>query len=196
MAIEINSRSQNYKTIFSLTNILAVVCLVLAVILLGIYLFFAFNTSRMNKLITEKEMASSALTQNIMKKEMEINPLKEKIENFGGLIEQHKIPINIFTVIENNCFPNVQFTDLTFDSAEMAVTLLAHTDDLATVEQQFASIKEEPLLAEVTLSGVSFSGGGDEGEEGGEEDSEGIEEREEGVEFTLKLIFKPEVLNK
>ncbi len=190
MAIEINSKSRNYKTALVLPNILGVLCLISALVLGGLYLFFSLSFEKINKSILEKESGSLILTQSILEKEREIIPIKEKIENFQFLISEHKSPIHILAIIEKNCFPNVWFSALDFNFKEMSASLSGHTDDLATVEQQFASIEKEPLLKGVSLSGVSFLGGD-------KEDGEVVTEVvEEGVEFNLNLIFKPEVFDK
>jgi len=186
MAIEINSKSRNYKAALVLPNILGAFCLILALVLGGLYLFFSLNFEKINKSILEKENDSLALTQSILEKEIEIIPIKDKIVNFQFLISEHKSPINILAIIEKNCFPNVWFSDLEFNFKEMSASLSGHTDNLATVEQQFASIEKEPLLAEVSLSGISLLGG----------DEEEGEVMKEGVDFNLNLIFKPEVFDK
>lgn len=196
MAIEINSKSKDYKTTFTPANILAVVCGVLALILLGAYLFLTFTTNNLNKEIDKKESESMSLNRNIREKESEIMPIREKLESFKSLIFEHKNPINIFTVIEKNTFPNVQFISFDFDYNERRVVLQGRTDDLATIEQQLASIKKEPLLEEVTLSGVSFAGETEDKEGSGEEAEEMGLDESKGANFSLRLIFKPEVYNK
>jgi len=195
MAIEINSRSKYYKSVFSIANILGIICLIFAFIALAFYLFLFFNSKKINQELLKKEAESFTLNQNILEKELEITPIKEKINNFSNLIENHKSLINIFTIIENNCFPNVQFTNLNFDLSTGNAILSAHTDDLITVEEQFASIKKDPLLSNVILSGVSFSGEVEKGETSNSEISEN-EKIEKGVDFSLELTFKPEVFSK
>jgi len=174
MAIEINSRAKYYKSMFTWPVILGLVCVVLIVILLILYFFFSFSSEKMAQEIQKKEAQSFALNQSIFEKEAEIVPIKNKMINFQSLIAQHKTPINLFSIIEENTFPNVWFSQLDFDFLERKALLLAQTDDLTTVEQQMQHFKEEPLLEKAVLSGVSLL---DEGQ---------------GVDFSLKLILKPE----
>jgi len=175
MAIEINSRAKYYKSIFTWPVIASIICVILILILLSLYFFFSFSSRGLKQSIQTKENQSSALNQSIFKEEAKIIPIRDKMDSFKSLVDQHQTPLNVFPVIEQNTFPNVWFSQLDFNFLERTAMLSAQTDNLASVEQQITHFKKEPLLEQVSLSGVSLL---DEGK---------------GVDFEIKLILKPEV---
>jgi len=174
MAIEIVSKSKLKAP--PLVLFLIVICVIIAVVLVSAYLFFTISLGRMDKEIQSKEQATIVLTQTIMEKEAEIIPLRNKISDYGLLINTHKSPLDIFKILEGNSLPTVWFSNFEFNAEEGQVILLGHTDSFEILEQQVSVFKKEPLLTEITLSDVSMT------EEG-------------GIDFSLQLSFKSEVFN-
>jgi len=173
MAIEITSKSSINRTPpWIIVGI--VLCIILVIIVGAFYLFFTLTIDKMNKEIEEKDKASAILTENILKKEVEILPLKTKISDFGVLINKHETPYNVFGIIEKNCLPEVWFFKFSSDIEKQEVSLLGKTESFELLEQQLNVLKKEPLLKKVTLTSLSV---GEEGE----------------VEFALSLIFNSEV---
>ena len=176
MAIEISSRSKYYQVVTSPLAIVAMISVLLIAILLSAYLFFVLNISNMKKEIFNKEREVVSLTKSIAEKERIIIPLRDKISNFNDLVANHNTPINALSVLEQNTFPNVWFSQFDFNFPELTLALLAHTDDLATVEQQVAHLRKNPLFESVTLSEVAFA-------------------KESGVDFNVQIIFSPVVFS-
>lgn len=174
MAIEIVSKRK--LKVPPLMLFLAIACVIIAVVLVSTYLFFTISLRRMNKEIQDKEQATIILTQTIMEKEAEIIPLRNKISNYGLLINIHKSPFDIFKILENNSLPMVWFSGFEFNAEEGQAFLSGYTDSFETLEQQVSVLKKEPLLTGITLSNVSMA------EEG-------------GINFSLQLSFKEEVFN-
>ncbi len=173
MAIEITSKSGITRT-SSWILIGIVLCVVLAIIVGAFYLYFTLTINKMNKEIEEKDKASAILTENILKKEAEILPLKTKISDFSVLINKHETPYNVFEIIEKNCLPEVWFFKFSFDIEKQKVSLLGKTESFELLEQQLTVFKKESSLKKVILTSLST---GEEGE----------------IEFALDLIFDSEV---
>lgn len=174
MAIEIVSEPK-FKTP-SLVAFLIVACVIVATVFVSAYFFFTINLEKMGKEIQKKEQATIVLTQTIMQKEAEIIPLKNKISDYGLLLNIHKSPLDIFKILEDHSLPKVWFSNFGFDIEEKQIVLSGHTDSFEILEQQVSVLKEESLVTEITLSNVSI-------------DEEG------GIDFILELSFKSEVFN-
>lgn len=175
MAIEIITKPIIKKN-STLVVIGITICVILGIIVGGSYLYFTITLKKINKEIKEKEVSSFSLTQAIFQKEAEIIPIKNKITDFGVLINNHKSPIGIFEIIENNTLPKVWFSQLDFDSTEMQVSLSGNTDGFETLEQQIAVFKEEAMFQSINLSSVVVS-------------------ENSGVDFSIQFIFQPTVFN-
>lgn len=174
MAIEIISKSKLKAP--SLSLLLIIVCVIIVAVFVSVYFFFTINLRRMGEEIQKKEQATIALTRAIMQKEAEIIPLKNKISDYGLLLNMHKSPLDIFKILEDHSLPKVWFSNFSFDIKEKQVVLLGHTDSFEILEQQVSILKEESLITEIALSNVSMA------EEG-------------GIDFILELSFSPEVFN-
>lgn len=175
MAIEITTKPKIRKASLLIT-IGVTICIILGIIVGGSYLYFTFSLKRMNKEIEEKETSAMSLTRAIFEKEAQIIPVKNKITNFGILIDEHTSPFGIFEIIEKNTLPTVWFSQLDFDSAEMSVSLSGNTDSFETLEQQITIFKKEPMFQEMNLSSVTVS-------------------EEMGIDFGIQFIFHPTIFN-
>ena len=131
----------------------------------------------MKKEILNKEQEVVSLKKSIEEKEKILIPIRDKIIKFNLLVSDHNTPVKALLIIEQNTFPNVWFSEFNFNFSELTLSLLAHTENLATVEQQIAHLKKTPLFEEVSLSGVTFS-------------------EEAGVDFSINIIFSSEVFSK
>jgi hypothetical protein len=175
LAIEITTRSK-IKRIPPLVTIGVTICIILGIIVGGSYLYLTFSLRKINKEIKEKEASATSLTRAIFEKESQIIPVKNKITDFGILINRHKSPFGIFEIIEKNTLPTVWFSQLDFNSAEMQVSLLGNTDSFETLEQQISILKKEPTFQSINLSSVTVS-------------------TENGVNFSIQLIFYPMIFD-
>jgi len=110
----------------------------------------------------------------IKKKEEELSPVGKKIDDFGELLQKHKTPLNIFNFLEKICLPTVWFSDFNLTSENGEVTVSGYTDSFVTLEQQILVLKQDLLVKNLNISGVSI------GEEG-------------KVNFTFLLTFAPQI---
>lgn len=171
MAIEITT-TPRIKKIPLMTTIGVVICVILGIIVGGSYLYFTLTLKKINEEIKEKEASAMSLTRAIFQKEAEIIPIKNKITDFGTLINEHKSPFGVFEIIERNTLPTVWFSQLDFNSAEMQVSLSGNTESFETLEQQIAVFKKETMFQSINLSSVAIS-------------------EESGVDFGIQFIFQP-----
>ena len=172
MAIEIIPRGE-IKLPFWLIA-LGVFAIILLIGFLGSYLYLEISIRKMSQEIQEKEPILIPLIETIEKKEEELNPIEKKIDDFGELLQKHKIPLNIFNFLEKICLPTVWFSDFDFTSEDRRVIVSGHTDTFVTLEQQILVLKQDPLVKSLNISGVSIN--------------------EEGkVDFTFLLAFATQI---
>jgi len=172
MAIEIAPRGK-IKLPFWLI-VLGVFAIILLIGFLGSYFYLEISIKKMSQEIQEKGTTLTPLIEAIEKKEEELNPIEKKIDDFGELLQKHKIPLNIFNFLEKICLPAVWFSDFNFTSEEREVIVSGHTDTFVILEQQILVLKQDPLVKSLNISGVSIS--------------------EEGkVDFTFLLTFAPQI---
>ncbi len=172
MAIEITPKRK--IKIPTWVIVIGVFCVILVLAFLASYFYLYRSVKRMSREIEEKNSAALPLEMVIREKRGEILPIKQKIDDFNGLLSGHKKPLKIFEFLERICLPNVWFStfNFTFEKGELAIS--GETDSFATIEQQVLILKQEPLIRDLNLSGFSMS------EEG-------------GINFTLLLTFDSQI---
>lgn len=172
MAIEITPKQKIKVPIWVI--IIGVLCVILVLAFLASYFYLYRSIKQMSQEIEEKNLTSFPLEKAIKEKEQKIFPIKQKIDDFNELLSEHKKPLKVFEFLERICLPNVWFStfDFTFEKGEL--TISGETDSFITIEQQILILKQEPLVKNLNLSGLSI---GEEGE----------------VSFVLLLVFDPRI---
>ncbi len=172
MAIEITPKQKIKIPIWVI--IIGILCVILVLAFLASYFYLYRSVKRMSQEIEEKNLVTLPLEKAIGKKEGEIFPISQKIDDFNELLSGHKKPLKIFEFLERTSLPNVLFStfDFTFEKGEL--TISGQTDNFVTIEQQVLILKQEPLVKNLNLSGLSMS------EEG-------------GINFTLSLTFDSQI---
>lgn len=173
MAIEISPKTKLELPLWSIIS--TVICLVLILGLLASYFYFGFKIKKISQEIEAKEAEFIPLEKAIKEKQGKLLPLEQKITDFAGLIEAHRNNLNIFRFLEENCLPNVWFSDFDFSSEENRVTVSGSTDSFNTLENQISVLSEEDRVQTFNLSDVK------------------IEKEEGGVVFNLTITFKSSV---
>ncbi len=172
MAIEITPRGKVKLPLWMI--ILGIFTIILLIGFLGSYFYLEISIKKMSQEIQEKEPILTPLEEAIKKKEEELSPVGKKIDDFGGLLQKHKTPLDIFNFLEKICLPTAWFSDFNFTSENGEVTVSGHTDNFVTLEQQILVLKQDPLVKNLNISGVSVS--------------------EEGkINFTFLLTFVPQI---
>jgi len=172
MAIEITPKQELKVPIIQI--IFLGICAVLLIAFFASYFYFDRSIKQISQKIQEKNLAAVPLDNAIKEKENELLPAKQKIDDFGKLLSEHKKPLNIFAFLERICLPNVWFSNFNFSFGEGGLTVSGETDSFITLEQQILIFKKEPLVKNVTLSGISI------GEEG-------------GADFSFLITFDPQI---
>ncbi len=172
MAIEITPARKMKVSLWVV--ILGVFSVFLVAVFLGGYLYLEKLIRQMSQELQERNLSVVPLDENIKGKEGELFPVKQKIDDFGELLSSHKKPLKVFGFLEKICLPGIWFSSFDFNLEKGELTLSAQGDSFVTVEQQVLILKQEPLVKEVSLSGLSMR------EEG-------------GVDFNLLLIFESRI---
>lgn len=172
MAIEITPKQKFKAPIIQI--IFLGICAVLLIAFLASYFYFDRSIKQISQKIQEKDLAAAPLDNAIKEKEGEITLVKQKIDDFGKLLSEHKKPLNIFGFLERICLPNVWFSNFDFSFGEGGLTVSGETDSFITLEQQLLVLKQDPLVKSVTLSGISM------GKEG-------------GANFSFLITFDPQI---
>ncbi len=174
MVIEISPKPK-YKKVPPLLITGVIICLLAAIVVGGGYLYLYLNIKKIDESIKEKNQQAVKISQDVLKKEAEIAPIKIKIEEFSRLVSAHGSPLGIFNFLEENSLPTIWFSGFSFDSGQRLVTLSGHADEFATLEQQIAVFKEQPEVVSLTVSNV-------------------LVDEEEEIDFVFNLIFNSSIL--
>ncbi|MCJ7829541.1 hypothetical protein MUP50_00425 [Patescibacteria group bacterium] len=172
MAIEITPKPKIRILISKI--IFGGICVVLLVGFLASYFYFEIKIKKISQEIQEKDLIATPLENSIKEKEKELLPLEQKIADFAKLLSEHKKPLSIFEFFERICLPTVWFSSFDFTPGERKVIVSGKTDSFTTLEQQYLVLKQEPILKNINLSGISI-------------DEEG------GVNFSFLLTFDPQL---
>lgn len=128
-----------------------------------------------------QDAAVDTLIETIAAKEQEIDPdkLKEillldsRFKNIRVLLKNHVIASRIFSLLENNTFPQVSYSSFSFDAKRSTVDLGGVTTSFALLSRQIGQFEQ----ASDAVSAVSFGN---------------PDKTEKGVRFTLTLTLKPQ----
>src|SRR3989344_5444320 len=137
MAIKITTRRNVKAPVWS------IVLLVLSIILItGGVLHYLYIDNQLKKL-AEKLVVSppeTALKEDVLAKEREINLINSKTGIFEKIILDHK---------------NVWFSNFNLNNKEISV--FGNADNFVTLEQQIILLKKQPAVNNITLSGAKIS---------------------------------------
>ncbi|KPJ73638.1 hypothetical protein AMJ48_00160 [Parcubacteria bacterium DG_74_1] len=182
MAVEIIPKPAE-KTPF-LANILLFVSIVLLLATVLSYFFLSTSVKETNQTIQRlKEDAVKEKTPQNLALIEEMLGQQKKIEDFSFLLDAHEAGSNIFDYLESISHPKVWFSGFSFSSNEKGATVVigGQTDSFKSLGQQLLIFKEEKLIRDVTLSGVSFVRGKE------------IATQEVPIRFTFSLLLSPEI---
>lgn len=169
MAIEISPRMKIRLSVW--TTIVGVVPLILLISFTAAYFYFVFSFKKISQELEEKNIVVIPLEKAIAEKEMELEPISQKMDDFNELLARHKKTIDIFTFLERTSLPTIWFSDFTLSSETGKVSLSVQADSLTTLEHQINILEEESGLRSLNITEVSVN------EEG-------------NIIFNLSLIFK------
>ena len=171
MAIEIEKKSKLKGPLW--LYILMVVGVVLALGLAGTYFYFFKVGKDISQQIEEMDQA---LKKTSEEKELENTLLskEKKVEDFQELLSKHRKVLNVFNFFQEKTHPKTWFSEFDFSGKEKTVSLSGTADGFIAVGQQILILREEELLKNIKLSGLSM------GEEG-------------KIEFSLQLTLDPQI---
>jgi len=169
MAIEIKTRAKK-GNISPFLVMGVIVCLLLILGTIGFYIYLYLNINKTQKAIAEKEAKAQEVNKEIAVREAELRPMKAKIEQYAKLIASHKSPLDIFSFLENNCLPDVYFSNIELDVEKKSANLSGHAEDFGTLEQQAFYFRSQPEIASLDISNV-------------------ILDEDEEVDFKFNIIF-------
>lgn len=156
MAIEVTPK-RKIKLPLLIAIIFGAILLLIGFTLLGSYFYFGIQIKKMSKELEEKNQIVLPLVENIKKKEEEIAPLFQKIDDFGDLVLKHKETVKVLKFIEKVTLPRVWFQNFSFNSQTGAITLSGETESLLMFEYQTFVLNREPLIKNLNLTGVTMT---------------------------------------
>jgi len=175
MVIQIGPKEKVKISIFVIIG--GIICLFLAAFLTSAYFYFELNINKMDERIRQKELQFGPIEKSITEKEQELIPIKEKIDNFGILINQHQTSAELYGFLERNCLPKIWFSSFDFSLEEKKVIVSGRADSFVTLEQQVSVLKnnQEDFLESIKLNNVEIN-------------------EKTGINFEMELIFKSQAL--
>ncbi len=127
----------------------------------------------------EIEVKKESLKPTTEEKEIEkkVQLISERIRLFQNLISKHRDTSKIFSIIENDCLPNVQFTNFNFNADNLTINLSGKTDNFISLQQQVDVFKEDQLVDKAVLSDMS------------------VDQDNSGITFSISLSINQKVFN-
>ena len=170
MAIEISPKK---KLGIPTWSIVAVgLCLILLLGLTASYFYFWLKIKNISQGIQKKEAEFVYLGEAIQTEQEKLLSSKQKIDDFGGLIAEHRNILALFEFLEKTSLSNVWFSDFSFSGEEGKISVSGKTDNLITLEQQTFVLKQQSAVKNLDITGVSI-------------------DAEEGIGFTFTITFDP-----
>ena len=172
MAIEIIPKQKTKEV--SWANIVLYVVLVLLLAFVLSYIFFVFYQQRLQREFRELE---TALQRTPSEKDLEetVLLLKNRIDDSGMLLAQHRLPTRVFDLLEQNTHPRVWFFDVKLNFAIGSLDISGVASNFEVLGQQILIFEQNQSIKQVKVSRVSVG-------------------REGDIRFSLQLVFDKNLL--
>lgn len=133
-------------------------------IAIGVFTVFLLTFLVLCIIQSKKNIKLSNLSKELMKRtsseqELESRILKyqDKIKDFGILLDNHKIPLNVFSFLEKNTHPKIWFTSLDLNVENSDLNLVGQADNFETISQQIALFKKQKIIKKIKILDISKS---------------------------------------
>ena len=140
---------------------------------LGVYFIIGYfqskaleNLSQINQAIAETQSSENKDAKKRVEK------AKEKIDTFSLLINKHQEATKVFSLLEKDIHPNVYFFSFSADTEASTIIVSGSAKTFQSLGQQIFIFEADPVIKEVSLSGVSITSTG-------------------GIRFTFNIMYSP-----
>ncbi len=135
--VELNL-SENIKSKSWWIEVLFYATLAALIITVFVYGVLAYKTYFYHQKIKEVVIAIAVYSTPEEKAlEKKVFDYKKTIDDFAGLIANHKTSLNVFSFMENNTLPNVWFSNFSMSTVSNEVRLSGEAEDMEILSQQF-----------------------------------------------------------
>lgn len=173
MAIEIIQKPKASIPLW--VKILLGSAIALLLIAVGIYFFLDYTSKKITQNINDTQEEINNLMAINREIENRVLTYEKKIGDFSSLIVNHQKPLNIFSFLEQKTHPQINFTIFNFDASKTSVSVEGKASTFTALGQQLLILKKEPILKNITLSGLSISESGE-------------------IKFSLQLVFDAQIV--
>lgn len=152
-------------------------------VMIGAFIIFLLSFGILSIIQSKKEIKLSDLINKLTmrsssEQELENRILKyqKKIKIFSTLLDNHKMPLNVFNFLERNTHPKIWFSKLELNLENNNLNLIGQADDFETVSQQISIFnKNQEYVKKVTIIDVS-------------------KDIKEKINFNFKIDLNPQIL--
>lgn len=173
MAIEIIQKPKPKIPLWA--KILLGSAVALLLIAAGTYFFLDYTSKKTSQKISDTQAEVSSLMAANRETENKVLTYEKKIGDFASLVVGHQKPLSILLFLEQKTHPRVSFTSFAFDAAKTSVAVDGQAASFIALGQQMLIFKKEPILKNITLSGLSLNEKGE-------------------IKFSLQLVFDPQIV--
>jgi len=133
-------------------------CVVLVLIVGGLYIYFSFIASSWEKKANVQlaEIISIETEEN-KSIEKKVGQISNKLEKFSEIFANKKRSFAIFDFLRNNCHPNVSFSNLNVNIATGDFALAGETDSYKSLSEQAIIFKELNEVSGLNISDISLA---------------------------------------
>lgn len=108
------------------------------------YFIFWIKISYQEKALKQiKDSIAKTGTKEQLDLERQVFEYQDKINDFSGLIEEHKTLSSAFSFLEQFTLPNVVFSEIKLETKDPKIKLSGKTDDVQTLARQVSVLKEK-----------------------------------------------------
>ncbi len=133
----------------------------LIAVVLAYALSFYFEGRALNNFQDLEDRIAQVGTKQEKAVETEVLAAKKRINDFSKLLQSHKKSSNFFTLLEENCHPEIWLTGVELYPEEAEAIVTGQTSDFQNLGQQLAIFREQDLIESLELTDLLI---GEEGE--------------------------------
>lgn len=147
------SNSKNGFFFFSLILLISVVG--------GYFAIGHLQTKALENLSQIKQAIAETQSSENKEAKKRVEKAKEKIDTFSVLINEHQEATKVFSLLEKDVHPGVYFTSFSADTEDSNIVVSGLAKNFQSLGQQIFIFEADPVIEEVSLSGVSITSIGD-----------------------------------
>lgn len=125
------------------------------------YFIFSIKISNQKKAISKIDIDMLSIGTDLQKqKESAIFNFRKKIDDYSGLLQNHRSTVNILNILDQNTMPEVWFNRFSMSEKDKSVVLSGEADSMEVLSQQMKVLESNQYVSKINVLSSSIGDSG------------------------------------